>query len=581
MPATVNRDPLAVVFEFPDGTSWTAQLAGLPNAQLAMDLADGLVRLVHPHGTIAARGTAVGYAVSLRQMVKALAADGFVGGAGDLTKAAMLRFWLAHSRDHERQTRLLLCGFDSIAQRLRPEVREHVAGRMVRPRVRPQPFQPYTEAEWQRLTDCCTSVTDDAWHRHGLMVTAADNHTDLVRDGISQDALARWMSREGPTDVEGLFDYLHALGLRVKPADRPLAYQLLPNIREALFPTHDVQFAYRVLFGIRSGIVPDGIDDLTIDSIEWAGDATVLLTYVKGRTGPEGTNLPAPAIRLLTRWLDHSALLRQFATPELQGALWISVAAKSRNKAKQISTIGRGHGFLNARFARRHELVADDGSPLKIHRGRIRATYHNLLARRGWTGRATIDPNHSAAVEGDHYVTATTPAQRELVESIIEEGQSDIIRKSIPPTVLSGDQTADLVARFPSEIAQRQIDDETIQELVGGERDVFLAACTDQLSGQWGPAGKPCPARPWVCLMCPLAVFLPRHAPNLLRLKAFFARQFRQMTTDQFISVFGPYSDRLDSEILPLFEQRILDQAATTVADDDTELPLRPEETTA
>ena len=147
MPATVSTDPLAVVFEFPNGTSWTAHFAGLPNPQLATDLATGLVQLVHPHGTIAAKATARGYAVSLRKLVTALTSDGFVGGAGDLTKAAMLRFWFAHSRDHERQTRLLLGGFDSIARQLHPEVREHLAGRKVRPRVRPQPHQPYTEAE--------------------------------------------------------------------------------------------------------------------------------------------------------------------------------------------------------------------------------------------------------------------------------------------------------------------------------------------------------------------------------------------------------------------------------------------------
>ena len=71
---------------------------------------------------------------------------------------------------------------------------------------------------------------------------------------------------------------------------------------------------------------------------------------------------------------------------------------------------------------------------------------------------------------------------------------------------------------------------------------MFTAACADQLSGLHGPKGKPCPARPWVCLLCPLAVFAPRHAANLLRLKAFFSRQWRQMPAAQFMAVFGPYA---------------------------------------
>ena len=77
-------------------------------------------------------------------------------------------------------------------------------------------------------------------------------------------------------------------------------------------------------------------------------------------------------------------------------------------------------------------------------------------------------------------------------------------------------------------------------------RDVFTAACADQLARLHGPAGKPCPARPWVCLLCPLAVFAPRHAVNLLRLKAFFSRQWRKMPAAQFMAVFGPYAARID-----------------------------------
>lgn len=234
----------------------------------------------------------------------------------------------------------------------------------------------------------------------------------------------------------------------------------------------------------------------------------------------------------------------------------------------------------NVGFSDRHCLLGDDGSPLQVHRGRVRATYQNLLSRRGWSGRTTIDPNHSAVVEGDHYLTAMTPAQRDAVESTIEQGQSDVVRKALPPTVLTSDETAELVAEFPAAVGGRRMDDMTIRNLVGGEQDVFVAACGDQLAGQWGPVGKPCPARPWVCLMCPLAVFLPRHAPNLLRLKAFFARQFRQMPVDQFVMVFGPYADRLDNEVLPLFDPRVLTQAAVGLRDDDTEIALRPEETT-
>lgn len=155
---------------------------------------------------------------------------------------------------------------------------------------------------------------------------------------------------------------------------------------------------------------------------------------------------------------------------------------------------------------------------LEVHRGRIRATYEERLARHGWTGRTTIDPNHTARTEGDHYVTPTTPAQLDAVESIIEDGQADILRKALPPVVLTSEAAAELAAAFPEAVRRLQLDAEAMAELVGGERDVFTAACADQLAGVHGPKGKPCPARPWVCLLCPLALFLPRHTTNLLRL---------------------------------------------------------------
>jgi hypothetical protein len=118
-----------------------------------------------------------------------------------------------------------------------------------------------------------------------------------------------------------------------------------------------------------------------------------------------------------------------------------------------------------------------------------------------------------------------------------------------------------------------------IAELTGGERDVFTAACADQLSGLHGPKGKPCPARPRVCLLCPLAVFAPRHAASLLRLRAFFSRQWQQMPSAHFMAVFGPYSQRV-SQVLERFDPAVIAAAASGVSDSDDEVPLRPEEAT-
>jgi hypothetical protein len=40
---------------------------------------------------------------------------------------------------------------------------------------------------------------------------------------------------------------------------------------KTLFPTVEVALAYRLLLGMTTGIVPDGLDELELDDVEWAG----------------------------------------------------------------------------------------------------------------------------------------------------------------------------------------------------------------------------------------------------------------------------------------------------------------------
>ncbi len=145
--------------------------------------------------------------------------------------------------------------------------------------------------------------------------------------------------------------------------------------------------------------------------------------------------------------------------------------------------------------------------------------------------------------------------------------------------VLNEQEIVHLADRFPQLVAELELDEAAIAELVGGQRDVFVASCADPLAGVHGPKGKPCPARPWVCLLCPLALFTPGHAVNLLRMKAFFARQWQQLPAAQFMAVFGHYAQRID-EVLAKYDPTQLARAAAEVADTDDEIPLLPEEST-
>jgi hypothetical protein len=572
MPTMLIDEPLGITCVFSDGSRAEFSLDGLPNPQLARDLATGLVDLIHPHGTADSRGTVNHYIQSLRQMVHVLAERGFTGGAAQLRRGQLAEYWMGSTGPREATSRAMVRAFAQVGGTLADGVLDLATGRPYNLQPNHHQLPPYAEEEWARLTEVCRALVDESYaaHQQALAVLPRGRRP---RKGQWNVENQRWLlARLGPVSAPR---FAAELGITEGALWQRGGFL---QASADLFPTHNMLIAYRLLFGIYSGIVPDGIDDLVTGDIDWAGDSTVLLSYIKGRTAAESTTLPRRAVRLLEQWLAHSALLRSFTGPERRRNLWLAQS----NPGRFTVVTGSGARAAVQRWTVRHGVLAQDGGPLKIHRSRIRTTHLAMRDKAGWTGsgRAAIDPNHTPAVEGDRYLTATTPAQQHAVEAVIEDAQHDMLRRAHPPTVITEEDAALLAAGYPQLVAAMGLDDSAIAELVGGQRDVFTAACGDQLSGLHGPKGKPCPARPWVCLLCPLAVFAPRHAVNLLRLKAFFSRQWQQMPAAQFMAVFGPYAARIQ-QVLDRFEPAVLASAACHVEDQDHEVPLRPEEMTA
>lgn len=589
MPAEVVDDPLGVRFTLSDGSSAMVAFRDTANPQLAQELLVGLASMVSPHGKLDSSAIIRTYVATVRDLTARLAVTGYCGDARGLTRAKLATVWWETGSRSEGRARRMLAALDDERGLLKPDVRELIDGRIFGTRRRKAeastPLAPYGEAEWVRLSETCRGLVKESFADHRQMLMAARLGRDPIVGGFSLENICWQLVHNGPSTARSIGA---AAGLTRSASQQRFPGMLTQNA--SLFPTVNTVTAYRILFGVYTGIVPDGIDDLGLGDLDWAGDATILLRYVKGRTGRESVTLNRRAVRLLEQWLEHSALMRRFAPAALANELWLW-----RNPFGDPGEwqAGRGHSSVMTRWVQGLTapgtdgqpvlaLTGDDGRPLSIHRHRIRTTFESLRDRKAWFGstRATIDPNHSPAVEGDHYLTVATHAQKSQVEAIIAQAQSDLLRKAQPPTVLSTEQTVELAERFPELVAELRIDDAATAELTGGRRDVFVAACADPLSGLHGPKGKPCPARPWVCLLCPLAVFAPRHGANLLRMKAFFARQWRQMPAPGFMAIFGPYAQRID-RILERYDPAILAAVANEIRDNDDELPLRPEETTA
>ena len=570
MPAEVLDDPLGISCVFSDGRRAVITLGYAAGSRLARDLLSGLAGLVHPHGTVDSAGSVRHYVRALRTMDTALAERGFTGGAADLRRAQVAEFWMGTTGAREACTRRMLRGFAADGGTLDARVRELAEGRAYNLQPFRRPLPPYPEADWARLTQASTEMTAASYRAHRGALAGAARGQDPAAGGCTLDNLRWLLARNGPMTAAGVAAHTGASPAAARRAG-------LLRASSELFPHLDVTIAYVLAFSVCSGIVPDGIDDLATGDIDWAGDTPVLLSYVKHRTAAESLVLPRRAVRLLEQWLDHSRLLRDFVPSPDRDQLWLNIPQPGRADV----TAGPVNRNATRRWLTRNDVTDEEGQVLTLHRHRIRTTHESMRDKSAWrgSGRATIDPNHSPQAEGDHYLTATTPAQRDALDAIIEDAQHDLARRARPTAVITEERAAALADGYPQLVASLQLGDGVLAELAGGQRDVFTAACAGQLSGLHGPKGKPCPARPWVCLLCPLAVFAPRHAPNLQRLKAYFARQWRQMANEHFMAVFGPYSQRA-GEILDRYDPAVLAAASRQVSDRDDEIPLRPEETT-
>lgn len=590
MPAVVMDEPLGISAVFSDGTSCirtvdtlkrSPRMASTKNPAMARELLLGLADLVHPHGDLDSARAVQGYLAGVRSLTNGLADRGFTGTCSDLTRAQLAAHWRLGDGlpRHEGQARAMLQRLDDLHGVLKPDVRELVDGRKFKVNTgkHERTMAPYSEEEWARVTAACRTLVKQSYRAFRHARETAEKGTDPFHGGWTAENLLWAYTHWGPVEAKPLATWSTS-----HPSGLPkTAFPFQSSTASAsLFPDASTVIAYRLLLGIYTGIVPDGLDDLGLGDVDWAGDTTVLLSYIKGRTAEESRTLTKRASRLLEQWADHSALTRQFAPADLLDRLWLRY--ELRGKSDWYTAVP--DGVTIRRWVLAQGLLGDDGKPLRIHLHRVRSTYDSMRDRRSWMGsrRATLDPNRSPATEGDHYLGAGTPQQRELAEEIIAEAQNDMLRRAEPPTVLTTEDVATLVRDYPQKVAALGLDDDALAALVAGPRDVFSAACGDQLSGLHGPKGKPCPARPWVCLLCPLALFTPRHLPNLMRLRAYFARQWDQMTGPEFMGVFGHYDQRLTEILEPgtYFTSAALLEAAEQVRDVDDELPLRPEEST-
>src|SRR5208337_802200 len=322
MPAEVLDDPLGMSCVFSDGRRAVVTLGEIASAQLARDLLTGLAELVHPHGTVDSAGSIRHYVRALRVMDAALAEHGFTGGAADLRRSQVAEFWMGTTGAKEACTRRMLLGLAAAGDTLDGAARGH----------------------------------------------------DPAEGGRSLDNLRWLLARNGPMSTPSVAAHAGTSANAIRRVSLQAAAGLFPHL--------DVTLAYVLLFSVYSGIVPDGVDDLATSDIDWAGDSSVLLSYVKRRTAAESLNLPRRAVRLLDQWLDHSRLLRGFVPPPSRDQLWLGL----RQRGHADVTAGPVHRNAIRRWLARNGVTGEDGQVLTLHRHRIRTTHESMRDKRTWKG---------------------------------------------------------------------------------------------------------------------------------------------------------------------------------------------------
>ena len=292
MPAELLEDPPGISCVFSDGRRYRRTVAAEP-AKLVRDLLGGLVRLVHPHGSVDSPGTVIAYVQGIADIARFMRERGAGGGAAQLSRRLLAEYWMQAGDVRESVTRRMLVSFDAASggDALHPGARALAAGRHFAVRPASSPLVPYTEEEWGRLHQACRDDVDEAFARHRQALGLASRGQD-PRDGGWTPANKRWLLiRTGPLSDVQAGEYLGRSATWVGRRG---------GIRAAsdeLFPGVNVVIAYRLLLGIYTGIVPDGVAGLGIGDVDWAGDASVLLAYVKGRTAAESRTLPRRAVR--------------------------------------------------------------------------------------------------------------------------------------------------------------------------------------------------------------------------------------------------------------------------------------------
>jgi hypothetical protein len=428
-------------------------------------------------------------------------------------------------------------------------------------------YDAYSRSEFQRIRSAAAQIVRTAQHR-------IDSNMSILKaysSGEEADDAPTVRFQGKPWTIGAALDHLATMGSFPTPLiDHSDRLRRLVNTdgtvttNEALFPNSAEALSICILLVCERGYNCSVLDRLTVDidrADDYLDDEPIHLLHIdKPRRGPQSRysdeSVTGEASRTISRAIVLTRQARQtralLGEPTNSLFLYRTSRPLGRNGAALFkTTIPNDHHVVQG-WLDRTQLLADDGSPLRLNLQRLRLTEQVLNKR----------PRQNSPAVSESVYRQPDPQTRKEAATVIIRGQTEAIehaRVTVAMRTVTDREFED--ARIdPTHLAQRLgVEPEKVRMLLSGALNTATGACLDFNSSPYAShSGQSCPASFLTCLGCSNAVATPGHLPRLVALSDALERigsaVSREVWLEDYANHYARLVDLLTSNATP--EQR-------------------------